>query len=358
MHDQPAQGCAALAGGAHGGEGDAAQGQVQVGRGGDDGGVVAAELQQRTAEPGGDPGPDLAAHGGRARGGQQRHLGVIDQGFADLAAADDQFRQVGGGVAEAGAGALEQALHGHGGKGGLLGGLPDHGVAADQGQRRVPGPDGDREVEGGDDAHHAQGAPGFHHPVLGPLGGDGQAEQLARQADGVVADVDHFLHLAEALGGDLAGLQGDQAAEVGLGGAQFFAQQSDQLAPARRGDLAPGQIGGVGAVDRGVGLVRRRLPHAADLAAGDGRGGDQGVRTRVVGDDPEALQDLGGLIGGGRDGDDFIHLETPKSNLRLVPGLVPGTHTRRTGQLESRPPVRIAFRSRPMGPRHKAWDKG
>jgi hypothetical protein len=36
--------------------------------------------------------------------------------------------------------------------------------------------------------------------VAGALAGDGQAVQLARQADREVADVDHLLHLAEALG--------------------------------------------------------------------------------------------------------------------------------------------------------------
>ena len=41
------------------GEHDAAHGQVEVGGRGDDGGVVAAELQQRAPEPGGDDRPDL-----------------------------------------------------------------------------------------------------------------------------------------------------------------------------------------------------------------------------------------------------------------------------------------------------------
>ena len=56
----------------------------------------------------------------------------------------------------------------------------------------------------------------LHHPVVGALGGDGQAVQLARQADREVADVDHLLHFAQAFGDDLAGLDRDEAAEVGL----------------------------------------------------------------------------------------------------------------------------------------------
>ncbi len=45
MDDEPPQGGATLAGGAHGREGDAAQGEVQIRRGRDDGGVVAAQLE-------------------------------------------------------------------------------------------------------------------------------------------------------------------------------------------------------------------------------------------------------------------------------------------------------------------------
>ncbi len=97
--------------------------------------------------------------------------------------------------------------------------------------------------------------PALHHPVAGPLGGQGQAEQLAREADGVVADVDHLLDFAQALRSDLAGLQCDQPAEVGLGGAELLAQQPHQLPAPRGGNLAPGQEGGVGALDGGLRLA-------------------------------------------------------------------------------------------------------
>ena len=68
---------------------------------------------------------------------------------------------------------------------------------------------------------------------LGALGGDGEAVELARQADGEVADVDHLLHFAEAFGDDLAGLERDQPAEIVLGGAQLLAEQAHELAAAR-----------------------------------------------------------------------------------------------------------------------------
>jgi hypothetical protein len=60
-----------------------------------------------------------------------------------------------------------------------------------------------------------------------------------------VADVDHLLDLAQALGEDLPGLQGHQASEVGLGGPELLAEEPDQLPAPRCGHTAPGQEGGV-----------------------------------------------------------------------------------------------------------------
>ena len=45
------------------------------------------------------------------------------------------------------------------------------------------------------------------------LGSDGETVQLAREADGEVADVDHLLHFAEALGDDLPDLERHQRAQ-------------------------------------------------------------------------------------------------------------------------------------------------
>ena len=87
--------------------------------------------------------------------------------------------------------------------------------------------------------HRPQRVPLLDHPVVGPLAGDGQAIELARQADGEVADVDHLLDLAEAFLDDLAGLQRHQPGKRLLGGAQFLAEQPDQLAAPRRRDRAP-----------------------------------------------------------------------------------------------------------------------
>ena len=81
--------------------------------------------------------------------------------------------------------------------------------------------------------------PLLHHAVIGPFAGDGEAVKLARQADREIADVDHFLHLATAFRDDLAGFDGDQAAQSILGGAQFMAEQANQFATPRWRDPAP-----------------------------------------------------------------------------------------------------------------------
>ena len=125
----------------------------------------------------------------------------------------------------------------------LARGLPQAAVAADPGQGRVPGPHRDREVEGADDADHAQGMPLLHHAVLGPLALQGRAAQVAAQADGEVADVDHLLHLAQTLGVDLAHLQADQGAEHVLLGAQGLAHLPHDLAALGRRQFAPDQEG-------------------------------------------------------------------------------------------------------------------
>jgi hypothetical protein len=212
-----------------------------------------------------------------------------------IATSDHHRRKAGRHVAEPGAGALEQGLDGECGQRRLFRRLPDTGVAADDGQRRVPRPDGHREVERRDDPNDAQRMPGLHHPMVRALGGDGQTKELAREADRVVADVDHLLDFAQGLGRDLAGLEGDERAEVGLGGAQFLAEQPHEFAAARRGDIAPGPEGGVGRLDRrrharGVGVM-----DVGQGLAGDGRAhGAASAGPRPLGDG-QSTQDLGGV---------------------------------------------------------------
>src|SRR5262249_25814760 len=59
-HKRPRQRRAALARRAHGREGDGADCEIEIGRGRDDGSVVAAELKDRTGEAGGETWADVA----------------------------------------------------------------------------------------------------------------------------------------------------------------------------------------------------------------------------------------------------------------------------------------------------------
>jgi len=193
---------------------------------------------------------------------------MVHQRLAEVAAADEHREQPVRRIpAEAGGGACEDRLAGECRQRRLLRRLPHHRIAAHQRQRRVPRPHRDGEVEGGDDADDAERVPGLHHPVAGPLGGDGEAVQLPRQPDGEVADVDHLLHLAQPLRGDLADLDGDQAAEIGLGRAQLLAEQPHQLAAPRRRHQPPRPEGRLRRLDRRFRFRPRRLPQLRDRLA-------------------------------------------------------------------------------------------
>ena len=107
--------------------------------------------------------------------------------------------------------------------------------------------------------------------MAGALGGDRAAEELSREAHGEVADVDHLLHLAEALLGDLAGLERDELAECLLLASQLLAQQADELAAPWCGHVAPRLEGLGGSRDGGVGAGRIGAMQVCEDLAGDGR---------------------------------------------------------------------------------------
>ena len=164
-----------------------------------------------------------------------RTCGPVQQHARLLGAADHDLIQVRGHIAHCIAGTLQQRVHGKRGERGLLGGFPQHGIAACQRERRVPRPHRDREVEGADHHRRPERVPGLHHAMPGALAGDGQAVQLARQPDGEIADVDHFLHFAQPFLQDLAGLDGHQPPERLLVRAHQLAEPAHQLtAPGRR----------------------------------------------------------------------------------------------------------------------------
>ena len=239
IHDQSPQRGAALAGGADCREGDGAEREREIGGGTDDRGIVAAEFEDRARKPPCKPRTDLTTHRRRARRRDERDARIVDETFSDLAAADQHGREVRRRFGKLCRDTLHQRLYRERTKRGLFRGFPDHRIAAHQRERGVPGPDRHREVERRDDADGTQRMPLLHHPVAGPLAGDGETVELARQADREVADVDHLLNLTASLGEDLAGLDGDEFAERVLCRAQFLAEQADELAAARRGSRAP-----------------------------------------------------------------------------------------------------------------------
>ena len=178
VHDQPAQGRAALAGGAGRGEDHPAQGQVDVRARRHDGTVVAAELEQDPAEALGHDGADLTSHPHRAGRRDQGHSIISDHDVADVPTADEDGCEVLR-RPHLGGGPRQQRLRSEGGEHGVLRGLPHHRVTGDQCQRRVPRVHGHGEVERGDDPDDAERMPGLHQPVPGTFAGHGLAPQLA-----------------------------------------------------------------------------------------------------------------------------------------------------------------------------------
>src|SRR5699024_12330461 len=77
VDDQPAHGGATLTGGTGGGRCNAAQGKIQVGRWGDDRGVVATEFQQVASETRGNDRGDLLGGAGRTGGRNQIYVRVF-----------------------------------------------------------------------------------------------------------------------------------------------------------------------------------------------------------------------------------------------------------------------------------------
>ncbi len=257
VNDQPAEGGAALACGSGGGEGDGAGGQFEIGRRGDDHAVVAAELEQATAQAFTDHFGDGPAHGDGAGRRHKGHMLMCGDRLASVAAADDDVAQRQPlALVIVFDGALNDGMDREPAEGRFFAGLPDDGVTADEGEHGVPGPDGHGEVEGGDDADHAQRVPLFHHAVRRTLAGDRQSVELSRQPDGEIAHVDPFLHFALGFGGDLAGFEGDEVGKLVLVLADALPNPADQFAPQRRRNDPPGVEG----------LARRR-DRAGDVAA-------------------------------------------------------------------------------------------
>ncbi len=172
-----------------------------------------------------------------------------------------------------------------------LGRLPDHRVAADQGEGGVPAPHRDREVERADHGDGPERVPRLRQSVARALGGDRLPVQLPREPDREVADVDHLLDLAEPLLRDLPHLERDERAERLLLAAELLAEEAHELTAPRRGDVAPRLEGGDGAGDGGVGGRRVRARDPTDLLAGDRRANDELALGHAPWVDAQALEE-------------------------------------------------------------------
>ena len=229
LNDQAAGAGAALSSRADCAEDDSACRQVQIGIVAHDDGIVAAQFQYAAPQPPRDAPSHLPAHRGRTREADQGQARVIDQTFADaLVPADDQIEDACTVVSRHHA--VANMLDGDGCQWCSRRRFPDHGIAANRRDRRIPRPYRQREVEGRDDADCAQRMPLLNHAMTGALAVHGQTIELARQAHSEIADVDHLLDFAQAFAADFAIFQRNQLAQRLFVSPQFIAQLADDFA--------------------------------------------------------------------------------------------------------------------------------
>ena len=262
VDDEAAQGGAALAAGSGCRKHRAAQREVEVGAGRDDRGVVAAEFEDRTGEALGEAHCDILSHPHAARRADDRDVGVIGDRGAASRIADYDLHQIVGRQIIIVRRFRQQPGKGERGERGFLRRFPDRAVAAHQCDGRPPRPHRGGEIERRDQAEHPHRVPIFGQAMFGPFGRDGQPEQLARQADGIFADVDDFLHFAARFGQDLAILDREQQRQRLLMLAYQCAIAADQLAAMRGRNELPCGKGGAGVrnhrVDIGGGVHAKR----------------------------------------------------------------------------------------------------
>jgi hypothetical protein len=169
---------------------------------GDDDRVVAAELENRAAEPLADDLADAVAHLARAGRRDQRDALVVQQRSPTVEPLPMTSEKIAGVNAvlqrRPRSAILVQAMAV---SGVLLEGFQSDAVAADGGDGGVPAPHGDREVERADDADDAERVPLLVHAVLRAARSASSGRRAAARGRGEVADVDHLLHFALALGG-------------------------------------------------------------------------------------------------------------------------------------------------------------
>jgi hypothetical protein len=252
------------------------EGDVEVGVGEDDVGVLAAELEgyllHRAGRRSHQPPTGLQAPGERdqvdARVGRERRAG-------GRAGAEDEVPD-----ARGQARLLEQPHEVDRAVRGELAGLEDEGVAGGQARRDLPGdlqqrvvPRGDQRADSHRLVHDAADdvrVPGVDHPA-GVLGGHPAV---------VAEDRDHVGDVVLALHQALAGVEGLHPGDV-VGVALQQVGHRQQQVPAlarRRVRPRPGQEGAVRGGDRGLGVLRPGLVDLGDRHA-VGRAPDLAARS-------------------------------------------------------------------------------
>jgi hypothetical protein len=217
---------------------------------------------------------------------------VVDERLAHVGATDEHLVEAGRCTALRD-GLVEDGMTGERGQRRQLRRLPDDGVTADQCHGGVPGPDGGGEVERADHTHDAERVPGLHQPVTRTLRGHRLAVELAGEAHGEVADVDHLLDLTARLGGDLSDLEADQCGQVVLVDGQQLAQSLDQGASGRSGNCAPFEERRVRTRDTVVDGGALDPGQVGEMLTVDGRGG-----RHVTGNGPQVHATSTGCLEG------------------------------------------------------------
>ena len=286
--DHDAERGAALAGRAEAGEQRALGGEVEVGVGHDDQRVLATQLEagalQVPAAQLADAGADLGGAGEPDLLHQpllQRPLEPLEGGRpVGVDGVEHARRQAAGD---------EQPGQGVGQRRRVVGRLPHHRVAAQQGRHEVPGRHRHGEVAGGDDAGDADRHPEGEQLLVAHLRRDRLAVQPSALAEEEVAGVDDLLHLPAGLGQRLADLADDQAGQrLGIGLDQP-PDRGDHPAADGRGRRRPGGLGGPRRGEGGDELVGRRQLDLGDDVVEPGRvsrpGGARGAGDRAAADE-------------------------------------------------------------------------
>ena len=213
VHDHGAERGAPLPGGAEPAEQRALDREVEVGVGHHDERVLAAELEARRLEVAAAQLADPSADVGRTG-----EADLVERRPSSIAPLQprERRRPVGEHHLERAlgeAGVQDQLRERLGRRGRVLGGLPHHGVPAQERRDQVPGRDRDREVARRHDRGDADRGAEREELLVGHLGRHGHAVEPPSLAEEEGAGVDDLLDLAARFPDRLADLAGDDPGE-------------------------------------------------------------------------------------------------------------------------------------------------